>query len=858
MESRHASLRALLEAHGLLQPIREEVIAIFNSGSDSDQIIDRIFHLLGRNPPPAPEPPAAAAAPPLAAAAAAAAAPVPAPAVDAPAHWDYGRTQLQPVHEHTSTNNLEDSSFSAVILAAQQATQHEMHNNSDAVLEAAAAHAAQLVSPEGTTPGREGVRRDPQQPTPRRSMHEDVAAEGAAGLPRAPQDAANSNDDDDDDDDFNLNNMDDDLYEDDRGGDDDVSSNGGGAEGAAGLPHAPPDEEEDDDDGDDSDNFDGEDANAEAEAEAEAEAAAADHFPAQGGEAEADIVAGQNIVAQLGLHVPRRTHEISDSSEVYEYSDEDSSHGSDSEEDIYANATQTDEGPTVLQLDKVITDCCGQMRLINHLREKARQRIHETDEFRGILCKDLTGPPGENGEPGPRRSCDEADDRLDMGVTERRIRRRDGTVVVVPAREEDFFGGLHRSNRPCNYLEETNQAILTDEEGNQHMMPKSLCNGVPNCPPERCPTNNNISHFDRFIKPATEDRKYRHLYDSASATLSCMPSPTDRDTCLYPAPHYFWNKFRPFFESMEQTVPGPRDNRYRRRGYGGGSCATEGLRVKDLMHPLNSYLFGGFSRQLGLVKNVRASYVKVRVPAQFAKQDILSEIEKNWVTSLIENSGVVHINSKAVGQGGYARSIPYRGFTIMYLESITWDEYVGENAENEDVVCPRLTFLRNSRSLYIKHGVKVSMRALGIDKYKEGTVELRCPRYHPVSGYFDSMVWDEDEGCYFFTPNGIKKHYLIRDRRNKRKRCFIYCPRCAQLGFGYFGKGLRDPECFEITRVIDENGSLWVRSKLRQYGDYNGAGGGGGGGGDSDDDSDDRGGGERPAKRRRSSRLNKE
>ena len=194
----------------------------------------------------------------------------------------------------------------------------------------------------------------------------------------------------------------------------------------------------------------------------------------------------------------------------------------------------------------------------------------------------------------------------------------------------------------------------------------------------------------------------------------------------------------------------------------------------------------------------------------------------------------------------------------MYLESITWDEYVGENAENEDVVCPRKTFLRNSRSVYIKYGFKVSMRALGIDKYKEGTVELRCPRYHPVSGYFDSMVWDEDEGCYFFTPNGIKKHYLIRDWRNKRKRCFIYCPRCAQLGFGYFGKGLRDPECFEITRVIDENGSLWVRSKLRQYGDYNGAGGGGGGGGDSDDDSDDRGGGERPAKRRRSSRLNKE
>ena len=42
-------------------------------------------------------------------------------------------------------------------------------------------------------------------------MHEDVAAEGAAGLPRAPQDAANSNDDDDDDDDFNLNNMDEQL-----------------------------------------------------------------------------------------------------------------------------------------------------------------------------------------------------------------------------------------------------------------------------------------------------------------------------------------------------------------------------------------------------------------------------------------------------------------------------------------------------------------------------------------------------------------------------------------------------------------------------------------------------------------------
>ena len=226
--------------------------------------------------------------------------------------------------------------------------------------------------------------------------------------------------------------------------------------------------------------------------------------------------------------------------------------------------------------------------------------------------------------------------------------------------------------------------------------------------------------------------------------------------------------------------------------------------MKPLINPFSSYLHGFFGRQLGLVDNVRPFYLEVKVPASAASHCSLGEVERRWVAALRSNSGVVLINSATVGNGGYANAEATDGFVSIFLECVVWNEHVGNGGEAP--VCPRTAFFRNSTSLYLKLGEAATMRALGINGQREGTVELRCYRFHPVSGYEESLKKKED-GSYELDEAGVLKHYA---------HGLICCARCAQLGFGVDGTGYRDYRCYQVERVVEEDGTIWTNSKDRK------------------------------------------
>lgn len=124
------------------------------------------------------------------------------------------------------------------------------------------------------------------------------------------------------------------------------------------------------------------------------------------------------------------------------------------------------------------------------------------------------------------------------------------------------------------------------------------------------------------------------------------------------------------------------------------------------------------------------------------RQAEIPERHRERMGPLFEGPFWHHFNQRRyydrIGGGGYAMAKKNGGnvSTSMYLEFITWDEYIGEECDPDEApTCPREAFFRNSTTLRISFGEENTLRALGIDRLKDGTVELRCPRHHPISGY---------------------------------------------------------------------------------------------------------------------------
>ena len=423
------------------------------------------------------------------------------------------------------------------------------------------------------------------------------------------------------------------------------------------------------------------------------------------------------------------------------------------------------------------------------------------------------------------RSCSEPDDRLDMGVTTRTIvldrrgkipsnialseRQMAGAkrvtlpngseALVVEADESLLFNGIDGLDKECDYMEMANLVMVQIVGSNKvHMVHRELLVGVPPTPPGFEPENRTLSRYERFIKTATEDREHNQFHSKPCATICAKIS---GHTVLLPSESELWAAAKSHFAAVIDTMPAKAG--YERLSYGGGSCAKEGMRVKSLIHPLSSYLFGWHSRQIGLVANVRAFYLEVKVPASTASHRNLSEIEKRWVAALRNFSGVVLINGTAVGNGGYANAVTTDGVVSIFLECVVWNEYVGNG---EAGACPRTAFFRNSTSIRLKFGKAATMRALGIDGLRDGTVELRCYRFHPVSGYQGSIKKKED-GSYEFDEAGVLEHHA---------KGLICCARCSQLGFGLQGTGFRDYRCYQIERVMEEDGTIWTNNKDRK------------------------------------------
>ena len=174
----------------------------------------------------------------------------------------------------------------------------------------------------------------------------------------------------------------------------------------------------------------------------------------------------------------------------------------------------------------------------------------------------------------------------------------------------------------------------------------------------------------------------------------------------------------------------------------------------------------------------------------------------------MQDVGISQLAIHSVGNGGYASTDATDGVRSFFLECVVWNEFVGYRTEaGKAPVCPRTSFLQNSESLRLRFSDKLTMRALGIDKLKDGTVELRCLRFHPVSGY-RSSIKKMANGTYEFDREGVMKHYAGGK---------IHCARCAQLGLGSRGTdGYRDYRGFSVERVVEEDGTVWLNKKGRE------------------------------------------
>ena len=75
-----------------------------------------------------------------------------------------------------------------------------------------------------------------------------------------------------------------------------------------------------------------------------------------------------------------------------------------------------------------------------------------------------------------------------------------------------------------------------------------------------------------------------------------------------------------------------------------------------------------------------------------------------------------------------------------------------------------------------------------------------------MSGYEKSLKRKED-GSYELDKAGVLKHYT---------QGLICCAHCAQLGFGINGTGFRDYRCYQVERVMEEDGTIWVNTKDRK------------------------------------------
>ena len=168
------------------------------------------------------------------------------------------------------------------------------------------------------------------------------------------------------------------------------------------------------------------------------------------------------------------------------------------------------------------------------------------------------------------RSCSEPDDRLDMGVTTRtiitdrhgnvpsnvllserqvssakRVKLDDGSeALVVEADESTLFQGIDGHDKGCNFMELAGYAMVqvVGSADEVHMVPKKLLVGVPSTPPNYEPENRTLTRYERFIKTATEDRKYsfftQHHAQRSTPQLLDLPSSSQARVTSGPRPRH--------------------------------------------------------------------------------------------------------------------------------------------------------------------------------------------------------------------------------------------------------------------------------------------------------------------------------
>ena len=477
---------------------------------------------------------------------------------------------------------------------------------------------------------------------------------------------------------------------------------------------------------------------------------------------------------------------------------------------MYEIIGDVDQFPNLL---KLVCDQCKEVRMLEgHVEEYSEHNL--LPRYANYWASQY-----QNGEPVScahiGRVCFCGEDELDEAVESIAVTDRHGNQVRKETPKEQLFPGVSRLNSSVNYYEVSGYRKAGDYWSHQSLLVER-----PSFPPDLNPNNTNISFYHRLIETATADRPYNHMWTG-------LPCTTIRHNELE-APTFdsIWDRFRPEFEAMEATAASNVAEGYSRRAYAGGSTRRKGLRVRELMDPISSYIGGGYTRQCGKTRRYRAKIVMFVLPLRAGTKELLGKIERVWVDGLrskLSDRNIELINSKNIsaGGGGYAWPKSSARKVHLYLEIITFD-YYNPTAEPANAIAE--AFLRNSKNMRIIFPVDALMKALGIHRGMEGLVEYRCPRNHPVAGYWDCIRLatkqeiDDGDEKYVWNIGGVRQHHRINHFSNNDNKCVICCHRCSQLGYGMRGKGNYEYINFDITRVAElrDDGTVFIWSRYGQ------------------------------------------